>query len=124
MSSARSRSGGTRIGNHVQPIEEIGAKGALLNHLLEILVRRGDDSHVDRRRAAAAAQSLNLLLLERSEQFGLQFQRQIADFVQEQRAAVCGLKSSDRLRHRARERASLVAEEFAFEQTRRESPRS
>ena len=69
----------------------------MANHLLEILVGRGDHSHVHRRRAAAAAQPFNLLLLERSEQFGLQFQRQVADFVQEQRAAVCRLKSSDRL---------------------------
>ena len=124
MSSARSRSGGHPDREHVQPIEEIGAKGALLNHLLEILIGRGDHSHVHRRRAAAAAQSLNLLLLQRSEQFGLQFQRQVADFVQEQRAAVCGLKSSDRLRHRAGECASLVTEQFAFEQARRESRRS
>ena len=101
---------------HVQPVEQIGAKGALLNHLLEVLVRRGDDSHIDRRCAAAAAQPLDLLLLERSEQFGLQFQRQVADFVEKQRAAVRGLKSTDGLCDRAGKCASLVAEEFAFEQ--------
>jgi hypothetical protein len=33
-------------GEHVQPIGEICAEGTLLNHLLEILIRRGDDSHV------------------------------------------------------------------------------
>ena len=104
---------------HVQSIEEIGAKGALLNHLLEILVGRGDHSHVNRGRAATATQSLNLMLLERSEQFGLHFQRQVADLVQEQRATVCGLKSSDSLRDRACECSTFVTEQFAFEQARR-----
>ena len=33
-------------GEHVQSIEKIGAKCALLNHLIEILVGRGDHSHV------------------------------------------------------------------------------
>jgi hypothetical protein len=109
----------------VQSIEGIGAEDTLLNHFLKILVGRGDHSHVHRRRAAAAPQTLNLPLLEHSEQFGLQFQRQIADFVQEQRAAVRGLKSSDRLRDSAREGTSFVAEQFAFEQAdrnRRSSP--
>ena len=96
--------------DHVQSIEQVGAKGALLNHLLEILVGRGDHSHIDRCRAAAAAQSLNLTLLEHPEQFGLQFQREVADFVEEQRAAVRGLKSPDGLRDSARECASLVTE--------------
>src|SRR5258707_10002836 len=32
-------------GEYVQPIEEIGAKGALLNHFLQVLIGRGDHSH-------------------------------------------------------------------------------
>jgi hypothetical protein len=84
-------------GEHVQPIEEIGAEGAAPDHLLEVLVGRGDHPHVDRRRAASAAQPLDLLLLERSQELGLQLQRQVADLVQEQRAAVRSLKSSDGL---------------------------
>ena len=118
MSSVRSRQRRDPDGEDVQSIEEIGAEGALLNHLFEVLVGRGDHSHVHRCRAAAAAQPLHLLLLQRSEQFGLQFQRQVADFVQEQRAAVRSLKSSDGLRHRACECASFVTEQFAFEQSR------
>lgn len=46
----------------------------------------------------------------------LQFQLEGADFVQKQRAAVGGLKSSDRLRHRACEYASFVTEQFAVGQ--------
>src|SRR5262245_36174151 len=79
--------------DHVQSIEEIGAKGALLHHLLEILVGCGDHAYVHRCHATTAAESLNLLLLERAKEFRLQFQRQVADLVQEQRAAVRVLKS-------------------------------
>jgi len=49
----------------------------------------------------------------------LQFKRQVADFVKEQRAAVRGLKSPDGLGDRARECATFVTEEFAFEQADR-----
>ena len=70
-------------GKHVQSIEEIGAKHTLLNHLPEILIGSCDHADVHRCRAAAAAQSLDLTLLKRSEQFGLQFKRQVADFVKE-----------------------------------------
>jgi hypothetical protein len=46
----------------------------------------------------------------------LQFQREVADFVQKQRAAVGGLRSLDRLGHRACEYPSFVTEQFAFGQ--------
>src|SRR5262249_37563617 len=62
-------------GEHVQSIEEIGAKNAVMNVPPEILIGRGDHAHVHQCRATAAAKSLNLLVLEYSEQFGLQFQR-------------------------------------------------
>jgi hypothetical protein len=46
----------------------------------------------------------------------LQFQRQIADFVQEQCASIRGLKSPDSLRDRACESSTLVSEQLTFEQ--------
>jgi hypothetical protein len=47
----------------------------------------------------------------------LEFQGEVADLVQEKGAAVCSLKSADCLRDRARECASFVSEQFAFEQS-------
>ena len=41
MSSVRSRSGGTRMGNTFKRKEEVSAEGTLLNHLFKIMVRRG-----------------------------------------------------------------------------------
>jgi len=49
----------------------------------------------------------------------LQLKRDVADFIQKQRAFVRQLESPDALRDRAGERALLVTEQFAFEQPRR-----
>src|SRR4029077_20841731 len=64
----------------------------------------------------AAAQSLELLFLQDAEEFRLQLQRQIADFVEEERALVRQLESPFGLRKRSCERASFVAEELTLEQ--------
>ena len=50
MSSRRSRSGGRRDRDHVQPVVEILAEPALGDHLPQIAVGRGDHPHVDRLR--------------------------------------------------------------------------
>ena len=65
-----------------------------------------------------------LLLLEHAQQLGLQRERQLADLVEEQRAAVRQLEASRLARGRAGEGALLVAEQLALEQRARESPRS
>src|ERR1700682_2987060 len=64
-----------------------------------------------------AAQPLELLLLQDSQQFRLQLEGNVADFIQEQRAAVCRLETPDLLRHRAREGALLMTEELALEES-------
>ena len=69
--------------------------------------------------ARPPCQPLDLAFLEGSEKFGLQLQRQVADLVQEQCAAVGSLEPPDGLRDRPGEGSALVTEEFAFEQTRR-----
>ena len=82
---------------------------------MQVAVGRGDDAHVDlqRRRAADA---LEALLLERAQDLGLQRQRQVADLVEEQRAAMRQLELARLARDRAGERALLVAEELGLEQ--------
>jgi hypothetical protein len=61
-------------------------------------------------RSAPASKSLDLLFLKRAQEFRLQFDWQISDLVEKQRASVSGLKSADALRHGARKGASLVTE--------------
>ena len=73
MSSRRSRSGGSVIGMTFEPVEEVLAERALLHHLLQIDVGRGDHARVelDRPRFADA---LDLALLQRAQQLRLQRQ--------------------------------------------------
>ena len=58
------------------------------------------------------------------KQLRLELQRHFADLVQEHGAAIGQLKAAHALRNRAGKGSALVAEHFAFEQARWESPRS
>ena len=79
-----------------------------------------------RRRAmrARAADALELALLQDAQQLRLHLQRQLADLVEEQRAAVGQLEAAGSGRDRAGERAPLVPEQLALEQRRRAWRRS
>ena len=65
-----------------------------------------------------SAQPFKLAVLQDAQQLRLQFERQLADLVEKQSAAMSQLKASDALRQRAGERASFVPEQFTFEQPR------
>ena len=70
-----------------QPVVEVLAEFAGGDLVLEALVRRADDAHVDRD-LLPAADALDHALLQEAQQLRLQRHRQVADLVQEQRAAV------------------------------------
>ena len=84
MSSRRSRKGGSRDGNDVQPVEEILAKLALDDEFFQILVRGGDDAHVDLHRVART-DALEGHFLQDAQQLGLHVEADVADLVQKQR---------------------------------------
>ena len=115
MSARRSRSGGTSIGKDVQPIEEIGAEPSLANGLLEVSIRGRNDADADADRATAADR-FELLLLKHSQQLDLCLERQIANLVQKDRAAIGQFESSDAFVERPGERPFDVAEQLAFDQ--------
>src|SRR5262249_2185887 len=102
----------------VQAIIQIGAKLPVLDHLDEVGIRPGDQAHIDLQRLGAP-QALELLLLENAQELGLQFERDVADLIQKQRAVVGELEAADLLRDRAGERAALVAEQLAFQKPER-----
>jgi pimeloyl-ACP methyl ester carboxylesterase len=54
--------------------------------------------------------------LERTEQFGLDFERQIADLVDKKSSSICRFKTTDSLIDRAGECPAFVSEQFRFEQ--------
>ncbi len=114
-SLARSRSDGTRSTEHVEAEEQVLAEGAGRHHRAQVAVGGGDHPHVDLHRHGAA-QPVERLLLQRPQHLGLERQRQLADLVEEQRAAVRDLEAARPPRDRAGERAAFVAEQLALEQ--------
>ena len=86
MSPARSRSGGSADRDHVDAVVQLLAELALGHRLAQVAVGGRHQAHVDvdQRGAADAA---DLPLLEHPQQLRLEGQRELADLVQEQRAA-------------------------------------
>ena len=74
-----------------QAVEQIGAKAAPLNRLLQVVVGGADDAKVDRHRLLPADPG-DGLLFQRAQQPGLQVQRHFADLIQKQGAAVGGFQ--------------------------------
>ena len=89
----------------VEAIVQIAPERSVLDHVLEIAVRGGHDPHVDAL-GPRAAEAFELALLQHAQQLGLHFHRDVADLVEEQRAAVRQLESARPARRRARERAA------------------
>ena len=82
-----------------------------------------DQPHVGLDRLVAA-DALERLLLQDAQDLGLQRQRHVADFVEEQGAAVALLELADAAAVGAGEGALLVPEQLALQQVLREWRRS
>ena len=118
MSLGRSRKRGQAQIDDVQPIEQVFAEGAALGRFGEVAVRGRDDADVDLDRLGAA-DAVDLAFLDGAQQLGLQARVHLADFVEQQRAAIGFLELADAPRDGAGERALLVAEQFGFQQVLR-----
>src|SRR3984957_12146683 len=66
---------------------EIVAKRAGFDHRAQVAIRRRHQSQINLV-AMGRAYRLNLMRLDRAQQLGLELERQLADLVKEQRAAV------------------------------------
>ena len=84
-----------------------------------MLVRRRHQPHV-RRQSLVRADALKSSFTQKAQQFHLDRSVNLADLVEKQRAALRLLKPADAPFVRAGERAAFVAEQFAFQQRRRE----
>ena len=100
---------------HRQPEVQVLAELARGDTRLELSIRRRHDAGVDVQRAGAA-DPLELLRFERAQDLGLQPERQIADLVEEQRAAVRHLEPARLAADGAGKCALLVAEQLGLEQ--------
>ena len=106
-------------GDHVEPVEEVGAEVAAADFLLEVAVGCRDDPHVDRDRLGGADRN-HLALLQHPQQLDLQRRRHLADLVQEEGAAPRRREESLLVAHRAGEGALHVAEQLALQQVLRQ----
>ncbi|MNS89099.1 hypothetical protein D3C72_1230990 [compost metagenome] len=102
---------------HAQPVEQVGAEASVALRGHQVHVRGRDDAQVQRDRLVPA-QSRDGALLQEAQQRHLAFQRQVADLVEKQRAALRLLDPADLALVRAGERTLLVAEQFRLHQVR------
>ena len=123
MSPRRSRSGGMHDLHDAQSIVEILAEAPVGHHLLEILVRRGDDARL-RLLGALGAHGLEFAVLNDAQQLALEVERGVADLVEEDRALAGEREAAAPRLVRAGERAAHVTEQLRLEQRVRERPRS
>ena len=119
MSSGRSCRGGKIDLDDVEAIVEVFAELSLLGEPQQVAIGGGDDADVDLD-GLRPADALESAFLEHAQQFGLHGQRDLADLVEKDRAAVRQLEPALALTGRAGERPLLVAEELAFEQRLRQ----
>ena len=99
----------------IEAMEQVFAEQSLAHPLFQILVGGGDHPHVDLDRRMPA-DAVELAVRQHAQQAGLQFGRHVADFVQEQRAAVGLLEAAVPLGGGAGKGAALMAEEFGLQQ--------
>ena len=100
---------------HIQTVVEVVPKFVPLHHVLQVSVGRSHEPNVDLV-SPCAAQAFELLLLQNTQQFGLQCQWNISDLIQEEGPFVGQFEATDFLRDGACESALLMAEKLAFQQ--------
>jgi len=98
----------------VEAIEEIFAKPPGLDGQLEVRVGGDDDTDVHGEWRAVAERT-DFARLEEAQQFGLQFEAELADLVEEERAAARRADDAGTVAVGAGERAAPVAEQLALQ---------
>ena len=101
--------------HHVEAMEQVRAEAALAHHRAEVPVRGGDHPNVDLHRSSPS-DPRDLSLLEKSEQFRLDIQRQLANLVEEEAPPVGILELSATRAHGPRKGTAFVAEDLALEE--------
>ncbi len=101
--------------HHIQAIEQVFAEGAVLDGFRQVAVGGGNDADVDLDRLGAA-NAVDLAFLNGAQELGLQARIHLADFVQQQGAAIGFLELADAPGDGAGEGTLLVTEQFRFQQ--------
>src|SRR5450830_1853745 len=86
--------------HYVETIEKVFAEGAFFDPCFQIPVGRADNPHIGMD-CLIAAQTLELALLQKPEQFYLYGRRNFGDFIQKKRPSLGFLKPADASDRRA-----------------------
>ena len=100
---------------NAEPVVKVRPKAPGPHLLRQVAVGGGNHPHINAV-LAVRAQPLQLPALQHAQQLGLHRQRQLAHFVQKQRAAIGQLELSAPVGHRARKRAAHMAKQLALHQ--------
>ena len=117
MSSGRSRSGGKVDLDDAEAVVEVFAERAIVDHLTGVAVRRSNDPHVDGNHPRAA-HALHLACFEHTQELRLKTDVELADFVQEERAAIGHFEAALLAVGRTGKGAAFVAKQNAFDEVR------
>jgi len=98
-------------------VEQVVAEASLLDLAVEVAARGCHQPDIDANRALPA-HATDFGALDGAQQLGLELQRQVADLVDEERAAVGTFEHALAGCDRARERAAFVSEQLRFDQVR------
>src|SRR3954471_11793630 len=98
----------------MQPIIQVAAKFTVGNGFRDFAVGGGYNSHVHSD-GSIPTQTLEFLVLQNAKQLRLQFERNLADFIQKQRAFVSQLKPTDLLADCSSKGAFFVPKKLAFQ---------
>src|SRR5271155_656076 len=102
---------------HVQAVEQITAEFLFFDRAGEVAIGSSDQAHVHVD-GLRPPQTLEVLVLQYAQQLGLQLQRNLSNFVEQQRALVRQFEPTKLLAYRSGERSLFVSEQFAFQHSR------
>lgn len=102
-----------------EAIVQVLAEFAFADQHRQIPVSRSNDAHVDLV-SVVGTQRADFAFLQHAQQLGLQGQRHVADFIEQQGAAIGRIEQTGAVTISTGERAFAVAEQFTFQQVLRE----
>ena len=100
----------------IDSIVKVLTEISVLDHLLQILVRRTDKPYINRD-SFSTTYTHDASVLDCPEQLRLQVKRNVSDLIKEKSSSVCLLELTDVVCMSIRERSFHMAEQFALEKS-------
>ena len=106
--------------NHIQPVIQVLAERAIFDALLQVLMRGGNHTRIGFD-GVVPPHTVKVSVTQYAQQTRLQVERHVANFIQEQRAALGLFKAAPAHGLRTGKSAAFVAKQFALQQIFRDS---